>query len=139
MNSSSKLKAKNIKREWHLFDAKDKILGRLASQIAILLQGKNKPYWVPYLDCGDYVVVKNAKDVRVTGRKEKQKKYYRHSGYPGGLKVETLEQLRKRKPEEPIVNAVLGMLPKNKLARQMIKKLYVYPGEEHPYGGKFKS
>lgn len=138
MKSPFKLKEKDIKRDWHLFDAEGQILGRLSTQIALLLQGKNKLYYVPYLDCGDYVVVVNAKEILVTGRKEKAKKYYHHSGYPGGLREETLEKLRARKPEEIIIHAVRGMLPKNKLASQMIKKLFVFAGKEHPYGDKFK-
>jgi len=138
VKSPFKLKAKDIRRGWHLLDAEGQILGRLSTKIATLLQGKNKTYYVPYLDCGDYVVVVNAKEILVTGRKEKAKIYYRHSGYPGGLREETLEKLRARKPEEIIIHAVRGMLPKNKLASQMIKKLFVFSGEEHPYGDKFK-
>ena len=95
--------------------------------------GKGKPNYVPYLDMGDYVVVVNAKEVKVTGKKEKQKIYQRYSGYPGGLKEETLEQLRERRPEEIIRHAVKGMLPRGKLGRRMITKLYVYPGSEHPH------
>jgi len=138
MKSPFKLKEKDIKRDWHLLDAEGQILGRLSTKIATLLQGKNKLYYVPYLDCGDYVVVVNAKEILVTGRKEKAKKYYRHSGYPGGLREETLEKLRARKPEEIINHAVRGMLPKNKLASQMMKKLFVFVAKEHPYGDKFK-
>ena len=114
-------------------DAKGKILGRLASQAAQLLMGKGKPNYVPYLDMGDHVVVINAKEVEVTGKKEKQKVYQRYSGYPGGLKEETLEHLRERRPEEIIRRAVKGMLPRGKLGRRMITKLYVYPGSEHPH------
>ena len=132
------LKAKDIRRDWHLFDAQGQILGRLSTKIATFLQGKNKTNYVPYLDCGDYVVVVNAKEILVSGRKEKQKKYYRHSGYPGGLKEETLEKLRARKPQEIIIHAVKGMLPKNKLAARMLKKLFVFADDKHPYEDKFK-
>jgi large subunit ribosomal protein L13 len=127
-----------IKRNWQLFDAKDKILGRLASEISQLLLGKQKPTFLPYLDDGDYVVVVNAAKVRVSGKKEKQKKYYRHSGYPGGLKMETLVDLRARKPTEILRRAVLGMLPKNKLRKERMKRLFIYPGEENPHRAKFQ-
>ena len=131
-------KAKEIKRKWHLIDAKDKILGRLATQIAQLLMGKSKPYFTRHLDCGDYVVVINAKEVKVTGKKEKQKIYYRHSGYPGGLKETPLWMLREKHPERIIIHAVSGMLPKNKLRARMLTRLKVQPEEEHPYEDKFK-
>ncbi|NIT04571.1 50S ribosomal protein L13 [Candidatus Saccharibacteria bacterium] len=130
MQKTRATKASEVTREWHLLDAKGKILGRLATEVAQLLMGKHKSNWAPYLDMGDYVVITNAREVAVTGKKEKQKVYYRHSGYPGGLKEETLEELRKRRPEEVIRHAVVGMLPKGKLGRKMITKLYVYPGEE---------
>lgn len=132
------LKAKEIKRDWHLIDAKDKVLGRLASQIAQLLMGKHKPYFTRHLDCGDFVVVINAKEVKVTGRKERQKIYYRHSGYPGALKETPLWQMREKHPERVIIKAVTGMLPKNKLKDQMLVRLKVVAGGEHPYGDKFK-
>jgi len=131
-------KAKEIKREWHLIDAQDKILGRLATQIAQLLMGKNKPYFARHLDCGDYVVVINAKEVKVSGKKEKQKIYYHHSGYPGGLKETPLWMLREKHPERIIIHAVSGMLPKNKLRARMLERLKVQVGEEHPYEDKFK-
>lgn len=131
-------KQKDIKRSWHLVDLKGKILGRIATEIARFLMGKSKPYFVRNLDCGDYVVAVNAKNVVVTGKKEQLKKYYRYSGYPGGLTVETLEKLKQRKPEEVIVHAVKGMLPQNKLRDKMLKRLYVFPEEEHPYKDKFK-
>jgi len=130
MQKTRATKASEVTRQWYLLDAEGKILGRLATQVAQLLMGKSKINWVPYLDMGDYVVVINAREVAVTGKKEKQKVYYRHSGYPGGLKQETLEELRARRPQEVIRHAVLGMLPKNKLGRKMITRLYVYPGEE---------
>ena len=105
-------------------------MGRVSSEIARHLIGKEKINWAPYLDMGDYVVVTNAAKVKVTGKKEKEKRYYRHSGYPGGLRSETLEELRARRPEEIIRRAVRGMLPRGKLGRAMIKKLFVYPGSE---------
>lgn len=131
-------KASDIKREWHLVDLKNKNLGRTATEIAKLLMGKAKPYFVRNLDCGDYIVVINARYAVVTGKKEEQKKYYRYSGYPGGLRAETLADLRKRKPEEVIRHAVKGMLPQNKLRDKMLKRLFVFPEEEHPYQDKFK-
>ena len=127
-----------VKRSWHLVDAKDQILGRLATKIARLLSGKDKVEYVPHLDVGDHVVVVNAKEVAVTGKKEKEKIYYRHSGYPGGLKAETLRELRKRRPEEIIRRAVKGMLPKNKLQKSMLKRLHIFAGKEHPYQDRFK-
>jgi large subunit ribosomal protein L13 len=140
MNSQTKgTKISEIKREWHLIDVKGKILGRTASDIALLLMGKAKPYFVKNLDCGDYVVVINAKDVKTTGKKEDLKTYYRHSGYPGGFKAEKLKDLRQRNPEEIIRHAVSGMVPQNKLRAQMLKKLYVFAGVEHTYKDKFKS
>lgn len=127
-----------IKRDWHLVDAKGQILGRLATVIAGLLMGKTKPYFVRHLDCGDFVVVINAKDVKVTGKKEKQKIYTRYSGYPGGLKRETLGQLRQRYPEKIIMEAVKGMLPQNKLRDRMLTRLYIFAGDKHPYSDKLK-
>lgn len=128
-----------IKRKWHLFDVEDKILGRVATQIAFLLRGKGKPYFIPHLDCGDYVVVINAKEVKVTGKKEKQKIYTRYSGYPGGLKKETLKHLRQKSPEKIIRQAVSGMLPKNKLRKRWLARLFVSVDDKHPYGDKVKS
>jgi large subunit ribosomal protein L13 len=131
-------KASDVKREWHLIDIKGKILGRVASDIALLLMGKSKPYFVRNLDLGDYVVIINAKEVKTTGNKEEQKPYYRHSGYPGGFKEERLKDLRLRKPEEIIIHAVKGMLPQNKLRDKMLRRLFVFVGEEHTYGDKLK-
>lgn len=139
MNQTQSTKISEIQREWHLVDAKDKILGRLSSDIALLLMGKNKSNFVRNLDCGDYVVVLNAKFVKVTGKKEKLKKYYRHSGYPGGFKSETLEELRNRRPEEIITHAVAGMVPQNRLKKQMLNRLYVFENEVHNYVDKFKT
>lgn len=134
---SAATKAADIKRQWHIVDLKGKVLGRTATQIATLLMGKAKPYYVANLDCGDYIVVTNAKDVVVTGKKETQKKYYRHSGYPGGFKQEELGKLRGRRPQDIIMHAVKGMLPQNKLRDLMLRRLHVFIGEEHPYGDKF--
>lgn len=127
--STHDLSAGQIKRDWHLVDAKEKVLGRLASEIATKLMGKNKAMFVPYLDTGDFVVVTNASKVKVTGKKQTQKKYIRHSGFPGGLKVETFDKLQSRLPEYIIEHAIKGMLPGNKLGQKMIKKLTVYKGE----------
>lgn len=128
--STNVLSAKDIKREKHIIDATDQILGRLSTQVARLLMGKHKPYFVPYLDTGDFVIVTNASKVKVTGKKLTDKKYIRHSGYPRGLKVETFDNLLKRKPEVIIEHAVKGMLPKGSLGRQMIKKLKVFGGND---------
>ncbi len=132
-------KAGDIKREWHLVDVKDKVLGRISTDIAKLLMGKGKPYFVRNLDCGDYVVVTNAKNIKVTGNKEEQKNYYRHSGYPGGFRQEKLGDLRERRPEEIVRHAVRGMLPQNRLRDKMLTRLRVFAGEEHEHGDKFKN
>src|SRR3990167_9824435 len=116
-------KASEIKREWHLVDVKDKTLGRISTEIAGLLMGKSKPYFVRNLDCGDFVVAINSKKIKVTGNKENKKVYQRHSGYPGGFKQETLSDLRDRKSNNIIRHAVLGMLPQNRLRDQMINRL----------------
>lgn len=128
-----------IERDWHLFDAQGKILGRLAGQIACFLMGKDKPYFEKRLDAGDYVVVINAKKVAVSGRKEEQKIYYRHSGYPGGFKKRAFSQLKETNPLEIIYHAVKGMLPNNKLRRKMLKRLFVFADEKHPFFPKIKS
>ncbi len=130
-------KANDIKREWHLFDAEGKTLGRLSTEIATILMGKRKSYFVRNLDCGDYVVVINAKAVAVSGKKEEQKTYARHSMYPGGFKSETLRELRQRKPEEIIRHAVKGMLPDNKLRATMLKRLFISGGADHRFSDKF--
>lgn len=126
--STNVLSAKDIKREIHTIDANGKILGRLATEVATLLMGKHKAQYVPYLDSGDFVVVTNASKIKVTGKKMTQKKYIRHSGYPGGLHVETMDKLIQRKPEAIVEHAVRGMLPKGKLGRAMFRKLKVYSG-----------
>ena len=130
-------KISDIKRSWHLIDLNGKNLGRTATQIAQLLMGKAKPYFVRNLDCGDYVVVINAKNIAVTGKKETEKIYYRYSGYPSGLSMETVERLRKRKPEEIIKHAVKGMLPQNKLRDKMLNRFFIFPEEKHIYQDKF--
>lgn len=137
-NPTRPTKKSDIKRVWHLVDAKDAILGRVSTRIAGLLMGKSKPYFINSLDCGDYVIVVNAKGVKVTGKKERQKIYTRYSGYPGGLRVETLKELRQRKPEEVIKHSVSGMLPQNKLKDKMLKRLHIFLGVEHSYKDKFK-
>ena len=126
-------KPEDIQREWLVIDAKDQTLGRLATQIAILLRGKHKPMFTPNTDVCDYVIVLNANKINVTGRKMEQKIYYRHSQYPGGLKSRTLKEQLARFPDRVIYEAVRGMLPKNKLGRQMIKKMKIYTGDSHPH------
>lgn len=132
-------KASAIKRTWHHIDVGEKTLGRVSTEIAKLLMGKSKSYFVRNLDVGDYVVVTNAKTVKVTGKKEEQKAYYRHSGYPGGFRKETLEELRVRKPEDIIKHAVKGMLPQNRLRDRMLARLFIFAGAEHGYEDKFKT
>lgn len=122
-----------IESKWYLIDAKDKVLGRLASQIAHRLRGKHKPEYTPHVDTGDYIIVINADKIKVTGNKFKDKMYYRHTGYIGNMKSFTFEKLRQHKPTMAIELAVKGMLPKNPLGRAMYSKLKVYAGEEHPH------
>jgi|SRR5436189_2118834 len=129
----------DIKHLWHIIDAKDTILGRVSSEIAQLLMGKSKPYFVKNLNCGDHVVVINAKYVKVGGKKPREKVYYRHSGYPGGQRAETFEKLQQRKPEDIIIHGVKGMLPQNKLRADFLKMLHVFAEENHEYKEKFKS
>ncbi|EHJ11723.1 MAG: 50S ribosomal protein L13 [Crocosphaera sp.] len=127
------LKPEMLDKQWYVIDATDQRLGRLASEVANILRGKNKPIYTPHMDTGDFVIVINAEKVVVTGRKSSQKLYRRHSGRPGGMKVETFEKLQKRIPERIIEKAVKGMLPKNALGRQLFTKLKVYPGPNHPH------
>ncbi len=124
---------KNIERKWHLVDASDKVLGRLASRIALLLMGKRKPNYTPHIDQGDFVVVINAEKVKLTGNKLENKIYYHHSGYPGGLKARKAKEILEKHPERLIKLAVKRMLPKNKLGRKMLKRLKVYAGDKHPH------
>ena len=129
-------KKQEQQRAWYVVDAADKVLGRLASRVARIITGKNKPEWTPHVDCGDHVVVINAAKVRVTGRKLEQKVYRRHTGYPGGLKEVTLGKQLAEKPERVIRAAVQGMVPKGILGRKMVTKLKVYPGSEHPHSAQ---
>jgi len=126
-------KNEEVERKWYVVDAEGKSLGRLASQIAKILQGKHKPTYTPHVDTGDYVIVINAEKIVLTGKKLTQKKYYRHSGYPGGLKEQTAKEILEKYPERLIEKAVKGMLPKTKLGRHMFKKLKVYSGSNHPH------
>lgn len=129
-------KAETVEHQWILVDATDKILGRLCSQIAAILRGKHKPEFTPHVDTGDYVVITNAANIQVTGRKQKDKIYYSHSEYPGGLKTITFEKLMQKNPIRAIELAIKGMLPKNPLGRAMFRKLKVYPGAEHPHSAQ---
>lgn len=126
-------KKDEIEKKWWVINAEGKTLGRLATEVAVLLRGKRKPEFAHFLDCGDFVVVINAEKINVTGKKLEQKKYYSHSGYPGGLKVNTLKELLDKKPEEVVRKAVWGMIPKGKLGRAVYKKLKVYRGSHHPH------
>jgi len=133
MNKTSTPSLINLKRNWFLVDAEGQTLGRLASEIANILRGKNKPSFTPHLDTGDFVIVVNAEKIEVSGKKTSQKLYRRHSGRPGGMKIEKFETLRDRIPERIIEQAVKGMLPHNSLGRQQFKKLKVYKGSQHPH------
>lgn len=126
----------DINRQWHVIDATDVVLGRLASQTAILLRGKHKATFAPHMDMGDFVVIINAEKVALTGSKLEQKRAYRHSGYPGGLKSTSYVELLDKNPERAVEKAILGMLPKNSLAAQQIGKLKVYRGAEHPHAAQ---
>jgi large subunit ribosomal protein L13 len=130
------VKGGEIEKAWHVVDATDQTLGRLASGVAAVLMGKHKPSYSPHLDMGDFVVVINAEKVRVTGNKREDKIYYRHTGYMGGLKERTLGEMLERRPERVIELAVRGMLPKNKLGRKMLGHLKVYAGPDHPHGAQ---
>ena len=129
-------KASDLKPRWHVVDAEGQTLGRLATHIATILNGKHNPLYVPHLMTGDYVVVTNAEKIRVTGNKVQQKMYYRHSGYVGGLKERTLADMLQKHPDRVISQAVKGMLPKNSLGRKMLKRLKVYAGSEHPHSAQ---
>lgn len=126
-------KAGDVQRQWHVIDASDVVLGRLASQVAILLRGKHKPIFAPHMDTGDFVIVVNAAKVALTGTKREHKLAYRHSGYPGGLRATPYSELLEKRPEYAVEKAVKGMLPHNSLGRQMAGKLKVYAGPEHPH------
>ncbi len=127
------VKKEDVKRNWYLIDAKDKVLGRLASQIALMLQGKHRPDYTPHVDQGDFFVVINADKVKLTGKKLDQKVYWRHSGYMGGMKLETARRLLERKPEALIYLAVKRMLPRNRMRKKLLKKVKIYAGESHPH------
>lgn len=126
----------SVKRDWYVVDAEGKTLGRLASEVAVRLRGKHKPEYTPHVDTGDYIVVINAEKVAVTGKKATNKMYYRHTGFPGGLKEASFEKLIERKPQLVIEKAVKGMLPRNPLGRAMARKLKVYAGTEHPHAAQ---
>ena len=123
----------DVERKWHVIDADGLVVGRLATKVADILRGKNKAIYTPHTDTGDFVVIVNAKKVRFTGNKLEQKKYYHHTGYPGGIKMTTAKELMNETPEKVIISAVRGMMPKNKLAKQQLSKLKVYSGPEHPH------
>lgn len=133
MEKTTPMNFKTVERKWHLVDASGKVLGRLATRIALLLMGKRKSIYAPHLDVGDFVVVINAEKVKLTGNKLEKKIYYHHSGYPGGLKEKTAKELLEKHPERLIKLAVKRMLPKNKLGRKMLKRLKVYAGDKHPH------
>tara|TARA_B100000700_G_scaffold329015_1_gene448879 strand:- start:663 stop:1118 length:456 start_codon:yes stop_codon:yes gene_type:complete len=133
MNKTSTPSIDSIKRQWYLVDAENQTLGRLASEVASILRGKNKSIFSPHLDTGDFVVVVNASKIRVSGKKAEQKLYRRHSGRPGGMKVENYQSLQQRIPERILEKAIKGMLPHNALGRQLYRKLKVYKGSEHPH------
>ncbi|HKJ67976.1 MAG TPA: 50S ribosomal protein L13 [bacterium] len=126
-------KAREVEHKWYVVDAADRVLGRLASELAHILRGKHKPTYTPHLDCGDFVVVVNAEKVRLTGNKQALKQYFSHSGYPGGTKFTTVDEMLNKHPERVILSAVKGMLPSNKLARHQLKKLKVFAGPDHPH------
>lgn len=127
------IKTEDAARKWYLVDAKDQVLGRLASQVASVIRGKNKPVFTPNMDTGDFVIVINADKVKMTGKREQLKKYIWHSMYPGGQKIRSFEEMKNKKPEFAIQEAVRGMLPKNRLGKSLITKLKVYAGDEHPH------
>ncbi len=126
-------KKETVERKWYVIDAKDIPLGRVASKAAHILRGKHKATFTPHIDCGDYIIIINAEKVKLTGNKLEDKKYYSHSGYPGGLRERTAKEMVEKYPVEMVEKAVKGMLPKNRLGRQMYKKLFVYAGETHPH------
>ena len=133
---TTSIRANEITREWFIVDAEGQTLGRLASEIAQIIRGKKKPFFTPHMDMGDFVVVVNAEKVKVTGNKEKDKTYFRHSGYPGGVTQISLRMVRQDFPERIITNAVKGMLPHNRLGRQLLTHLKVYSGTDHPHAAQ---
>src|SRR5262245_6368235 len=135
-NRTYQATSQDRERDWYVVDAEGKTLGRMASQIADVLRGKRKPTYTPHVDVGDFVIVVNAEKIHVTGNKRETKRYWRHSGYPGGIKSQTLGDLLERRPEEVVRRAVKGMLPRNRLARQQLTKLKVYAGPDHPHAAQ---
>lgn len=133
MRTTYMAKPNEIERKWYVVDASGQTLGRLASQVAAILRGKHKPIYTPHVDTGDHVIIINAEKIELTGNKWQDKKYYRHSGHPGGLKVRTARELKEKHPERLLELAIRGMLPKGPLGRKMFKKLHVYAGSEHPH------
>ena len=133
MSKSFMANAQNIQKKWYVVDAADLVLGRLSTEVATLLRGKHKPTFTPHVDCGDYVVIVNAEKIVLTGKKLDQKCYYRHSGYPGGLKTRTAKRMLELQPQKVLEESIRGMLPKGKLGDDMYRKLYVYVGPEHPH------
>ncbi|MEE8591130.1 MAG: 50S ribosomal protein L13 [Spirochaetia bacterium] len=127
------VKPKDVERKWWLVDAEDQVLGRLASRIVLVLRGKHKPIYSPHMETGDFVVVVNAEKVKITGNKREEKLYYRHSGYPGGLKTEVLGKILMKKPTFPLEHAIKGMLPKGKMGRKIFLNVKIYAGPEHPH------
>lgn len=136
MRSTFMANAQTIERKWFLVDADGKTLGRLSTEVASILRGKHKPTFTPHVDCGDYVIIINADKIVLTGDKWNQKLYYSHSLYPGGLKVKTAKTMNDKQPEKILELAIRGMLPKNRLGRQIYKKLFVYSGNEHPHAAQ---
>ncbi len=130
------IKPEDANRKWYVIDAKDLVLGRLATKVASVIRGKHKPVFTPNMDTGDFVIVVNADKVKMTGKRELQKTYFSHSGYPGGVRIRTFSEMMTKHPERVIEHAVKGMLPKNRLGRKLIKKLKVYAGEEHPHAAQ---
>jgi large subunit ribosomal protein L13 len=126
-------KPQEVKREWFVIDATDKVLGRVATEVALRLRGKHKPEYTPHVDTGDHIVIINAEKIAVTGNKEEDKVYYRHTGFPGGIKDVNVRELREKAPTRILENAVRGMMPKNALGRAMLKKLHIYAGSEHKH------
>ncbi|HHX79776.1 MAG TPA: 50S ribosomal protein L13 [Acholeplasmataceae bacterium] len=133
MSKTFMANAQNVERKWYLVDATDLVLGRLSTEVAAILRGKHKPTFTPHVDCGDYVIIVNAEKIALTGNKLQDKMYYRHSGYPGGLKQRNAKTLLDNQPEKILEKAIRGMLPKNKLGAAMYRKLFVYAGPEHPH------
>jgi len=133
MRTTYMAKTSDVKRKWYVVDAAGQTLGRLASEVAAILRGKHKPTFTPHVDTGDHVIIVNAEQIELTGKKLSDKMYYRHSGHPGGLKARTALEMRTNRPEQMLELAIKGMLPKNKLGRQIFKKLHVYRGSEHPH------